>query len=88
MREEQIADAQYMAMRDYDLRGAIQEAAVAIVNGIVDGLSNTTQDSRNTPVVIRIGDRDFNGYIVNIVNNSLRAQGRKSLNRITAYGKG
>lgn len=85
---EQIADAQYMAMQDYDLRGAIQNAAVAIVNGVVDGLSNTTQDSRNTPVVIRIGDRDFNGYIVNTVNNSLRAQGRKSLNRITAYGKG
>ena len=85
---EQIADAQYMAMQDYDLRGAIQGAAVAIVNGVVDGLSNTTQDSRNTPVVIRIGDRDFNGYIVNTVNNSLRAQGRKSLNRITAYGKG
>ena len=84
---EQIADAQYMAMQDYDLRGAIQNAAVAIVNGVVDGLSNTTQDSRNTPVVIRIGDRDFNGYIVNTVNNSLRAQGRKSLNRITAYGK-
>ena len=84
---EQIADAQYMAMQDYDLRGAIQGAAVAIVNGVVDGLSNTTQDSRNTPVVIRIGDRDFNGYIVNTVNNSLRAQGRKSLNRITAYGK-
>ena len=77
-----------MAMQDYDLRGAIQNAAVAIVNGVVSGLSNTTQDSGNTPVVIRIGDRDFNGYIVNTVNNSLRAQGRKSLNRITAYGKG
>lgn len=84
---EQIADAQYMAMQDYDLRGAIQSAAVAIVNGVVDGLSSGRQDSGNTPVIIRIGDRDFNGYIVNTVNNSLRAQGRKSLNRITAYGK-
>lgn len=85
---EQIADAQYMAMQDYDLRGAIQSAAVAIVNGVVSGLSNTTQDGGNTPVIVRIGDKDFNGYIVNTVNNSLRAQGRKSLNRITAYGKG
>lgn len=85
---EQIADAQYMAMQDYDLRGAIQNAAVAIVNGVVGGLSNTSQDSGNTPVIVRIGDKDFNGYIVNTVNNSLRAQGRKSLNRITAYGKG
>lgn len=85
---EQIADAQYMAMQDYDLRGAIQSAAVAIVNGVVDGLSNNTQDSGNTPIIVRIGDKDFNGYIMNTVNNSLRAQGRKSLNRITAYGKG
>lgn len=85
---EQIADAQYMAMQDYDLRGAIQSAAVAIVNGVVDGLSNNTQDSGNTPVIVRIGDKDFNGYIVNTVNGTLRAQGRKSLNRITAYGKG
>lgn len=85
---EQIADAQYMAMQDYDLRGAIQQAAAAIVNGVVGGLSDTTQGGRNTPVIIRIGDKDFNGYIMNTVNNSLRAQGRKSLNRITAYGKG
>lgn len=85
---EQIADAQYMAMQEYDLRGAIRSAAVAIVNGVVEGLSNTSQDSGNTPVIVRIGDKDFNGYIVNTVNNSLRAQGRKSLNKITAYGKG
>lgn len=85
---EQIADAQYMAMYDYDLRGAIQSAAVAIVNGVVGGLSSGTQDSVNTPVIVRIGDKDFKGYIVNTVNGTLRAQGRKSLNRITAYGKG
>lgn len=85
---EQIAEAQYMAMQDYDLRGAIQQAAAAIVNGIVGGLNYGTQDSGNTPVIVRIGDKDFNGYIVSTVNNSLRAQGRKSLNRVTAYGKG
>ena len=79
---EQIADAQYMAMQDYDLRGAIQNAAVAIVNGIVTGLGN--QDN-NTEITVRIGDKDFNSYVVNTVNNTLRAQGRKSLRTITAY---
>lgn len=83
---EQIADAQYMAMRDYDLRGAIQEAAVAIVNGIVDGLSDTEEGNRNMPIIVQIGDKNFNGYIVNAVNSTLRAQGRKSLNTVTAYG--
>lgn len=83
---EQIADAQYMAMRDYDLRGAIQEAAVAIVNGIVDGLSETDEGNGNVPIIVQIGDKNFNGYIVNAVNNTLRAQGRKSLNTVTAYG--
>ena len=79
---EQIADAQYMAMQDYDLRGAIQDAAVAIVNGIVTGLGN--QDN-NTEITVRIGDKDFNSYVVNTVNNTLRAQGRKSLRTVTAY---
>lgn len=79
---EQIADAQYMAMQDYDLRGAIQNAAVAIVNGIVTGLGN--QDN-NTEITVRIGDKDFNSYVVNTVNTTLRAQGRKSLRTITAY---
>lgn len=83
---EQIADAQYMAMRDYDLRGAIQEAAVAIVNGIVDGLSDTDEGNGNVPIIVQIGDKNFNGYIVNAVNSTLRAQGRKSLNTVTAYG--
>lgn len=83
---EQIADAQYMAMRDYDLRGAIQEAAVAIVNGIVDGLSDTDESNGNVPIIVQIGDKNFNGYITNAVNSTLRAQGRKSLNTVTAYG--
>ena len=83
---EQIADAQYMAMRDYDLRGAIQEAAVAIVNGIVDGLSETDEGNENVPIIVQIGDKNFNGYITNAVNSTLRAQGRKSLNTVTAYG--
>ena len=82
---EQIADAQYMALNDYDLRGAIQNAAAAVVNGVVSGLKTDTQNNENTPVIIRIGDKDFNGYIVNTVNTTLRSQGRKSLNTVTAY---
>ena len=82
---EQIADAQYMAMQDYDLRGAIQQAAVAIVNGVVTGLREDAQSAENTPVVIRIGDKEFNAYIVSTVNGTLRAQGRKSLRTVTAY---
>lgn len=79
---EQIADAQYMAMQDYDLRGIIQQAAAAIVNGIVSGIGN---NENNTEIVVRIGDKDFNSYVVNTVNNTLRAQGRKSLSTVTAY---
>ena len=83
---EQIADAQYMAMRDYDLRGAIQEAAVAIVNGIVAGLSSTGDNSGRTPVIFRISDKDFIGYIETALNNSLQSQGRKTIRNVTAYG--
>ena len=83
---EQIADAQYMAMQDYDLRGAIREAAVAIVNGIVAGLSSTGDNSGRTPVIFRIGDKDFIGYIETALNNSLQSQGRKTIRNVTAYG--
>ena len=79
---EQIADAQYMAMQDYNLRGIIQDAAVAIVNGIVAGLG---RQEGNTEITVRIGDKDFNSYVVNTVNNTLRSQGRKSLRTVTAY---
>lgn len=79
---EQISDAQYMAMQDYNLRGIIQDAAVAIVNGIVAGLG---RQEGNTEITVRIGDKDFNSYVVNTVNNTLRSQGRKSLRTVTAY---
>lgn len=83
---EQIADAQYMAMQDYDLRGAIQQAAAAIVNGIVAGLSRTGDNSGRTPVIFRIGDKDFIGYIETALDNSLQSQGRKTIRNVTAYG--
>ena len=83
---EQIADAQYMAMRDYDLAGVIQNAAAAIVNGIVAGLSGGGSAGNREPIIVRIGDRDFIGYIENALNSSLQSQGRKTLRSVTAYG--
>lgn len=83
---EQISDAQYMAMRDYDLAGVIQNAAAAIVNGIVAGLSGGGSAGNREPIIVRIGDKDFIGYIENALNSSLQSQGRKTLRSVTAYG--
>ena len=79
---EQIADAQYMAMNEYDVKGEIQRATVAIVNGITNAINGA---GGATNVNVRIGDREFKNYVVQVVNNTLKAQGRKTLNTITAY---
>lgn len=79
---EQIAEAQFMAMEWYDLRGAIRDAVVAIVNGM---RTNMGGDEQNTNVTVQIGDREFKSYIVNIVNETLRTRGRQSLNDITSW---
>ena len=79
---EQIADAQYMAMNEYDVKGEIQRATVAIVNGITNAINGA---GGATSVNVRIGDREFKNYVVQVVNDTLKAQGRKSLNTITAY---
>ena len=79
---EQIADAQYMAMNEYDVKGEIQRATVAIVNGITNAINGA---GGATNVNVRIGDRAFKNYVVQVVNDTLKAQGRKSLNTITAY---
>lgn len=79
---EQIADAQYMAMNEYDVKGEIQRATVAIVNGITNAINGARGA---TSVNVRIGDREFKNYVVQVVNDTLKAQGRKSLNTITAY---
>lgn len=79
---EQIADAQYMAMNEYDVKGEIQRATVAIVNGITNAINGA---GGATSVNVRIGDREFKNYVVKVVNDTLKAQGRKSLNTITAY---
>lgn len=79
---EQIAEAQFMAMEWYDLRGAIRDAVVAIVNGMRTNAGNNEQ---NTNVVVRIGDKDFKSYVVNIVNETLRTRGRQSLNDVTSW---
>ena len=79
---EQIADAQYIAMNEYDVKGEIQRATVAIVNGITNAINGA---GGATSVNVRIGDRAFKNYVVQVVNDTLKAQGRKSLNTITAY---
>lgn len=79
---EQIADAQYMAMNEYDVKGEIQRATVAIVNGIANAINGA---GGATNVNVRIGDREFKNYVVQVVNDTLKAQGRKTLNTITAY---
>ena len=79
---EQIADAQYMAMNEYDVKGEIQRATVAIVNGITNAINGA---GGATSVNVRIGDRAFKNYVVQVVNDTLKAQGRKTLNAITAY---
>lgn len=79
---EQIADAQYMAMNEYDVKGEIQRATVAIVNGIANAINGA---GGATNVNVRIGDKAFKNYVVQVVNETLKAQGRKSLNTITAY---
>ncbi len=80
---EQIAQAQYEAMQDYDLRGTIQQAASAIVNGIVGGLSAT--DDTAPRIVVQIGEREFKTYIMTVINDTLKSQGRKTINAITSY---
>lgn len=81
---EQIADAQYMALKDYRLNETIVESASAIVNGIVGGLG-MNKSSNKTEVIVQIGEKDFKSYIVKTINETLNAKGRKNLNAVTAY---
>lgn len=83
---QQIAEAQYQGLKDYKLNETIMQASVAIVNGIVSGLKMSESSAQNNGnITVKIGERDFKSYIVKIVNETLNAQGRKSLNSITAY---
>lgn len=83
---EQIADAQYMALEKYDLDAIINRAAANIVNGIITGLRMTSNNTSGGDVIVKLGEREFKSYIVQTVNDTLRAQGRKSLDTVTAYG--
>lgn len=82
---EQIADAQFMAMNDYGLKEIINSAAAAMVNGIVTGLKMNNGSGINNSVTVKIGEKEFKSYIVDVVNSVLKAQGRKTLNTVTAY---
>lgn len=81
---EQIADAQYMALKDYRLNETITASASAIVNGIVSGI-NMNRNSDKMNIVVQIGEKDFKSYIIKTVNETLNAKGRKNLNAITSY---
>lgn len=82
---EQIADAQYMAMNDYGIKEIINSAVSSIVNGILTGLRMNFNNKENNTIIVKIGEKDFKSYIVETVNNTLKAQGRQSLNSITSY---
>lgn len=83
---EQISDAQYLALEKYDLEAIINRSAANIVNGVVTGLRMTSNNNSGGDIIVKIGERDFKSYIVQTVNDTLRAQGRKSLDTVTAYG--
>ena len=83
---EQISDAQYMALEKYDLEAIINRAAANVVNGIITGLRMTSNNNSGGDVIVKLGEREFKSYIVQTVNDTLRAQGRKSLDTVTAYG--
>lgn len=83
---EQIADAQYMAMQDYGLREIIGNAVTGIVNGLLDGLSMRGKQSTNgDAMVVKIGEKEFKGYVVDTINSTLQGKGRKSLYAVTSY---
>lgn len=81
---QQIAEAQYSAMEQYNVKETIATAAAAIVNGIVTGISRMRSDAPDS-YILRIGDKDFKAWVTEAVNQSLLAKGRKSLNTITEY---
>lgn len=81
---QQIAEAQYSAMEQYNVKETIATAAAAIVNGIVTGISRMRSDAPDS-YILRIGDKDFKAWVAEAVNQSLLAKGRKSLNTITEY---
>ena len=81
---QQIAEAQYSAMEQYNVKETIATAAAAIVNGIVTGISRMRSDAPDS-YILRIGDKDFKAWVAEAVNQSLLSKGRKSLNTITEY---
>lgn len=81
---QQIADAQYSAMEQYNVKDTISTAAAAIVNGIITGISRMRSDVPDS-YILRVGDKDFKAWVTDAVNQSLLAKGRKSLNTITEY---
>lgn len=82
---EQISEAQYEALDKYRLKEIINNAAAEIVNGIMAALTLSNKGIATPNITVRIGEKEFKSYIVQATNDTLRAQGRKSLNTVTAY---
>lgn len=83
---EQIAEAQAIGLKKFGLEDLIHNAVSAIVNGIVSGLKQgNSSQSQNSPVIVKIGDKEFRGWIVGLLNNILKSEGRQTLSEVTAY---
>ena len=80
---KQISDAEYEAMRKYDVKSAIDEAVVGIVNGIVGGL-RTSGGNGNSKIVVQIGGREMKDVVYKMVDDSLQSKGFKPLSKIGA----
>lgn len=74
---DQIADAQYYAMQNYDIKGAIDDAVVAIVNGIVSGLRGGTMQAANK-IIVQIGPKEMKDVVYKMVDDKGKSLGLKS----------
>ena len=74
---DQIADAQYSAMENYNIKGTIEEAVEAIVNGIVYGLRGGTMQAGNK-IIIQIGPKELKDVVYKMVDDKGKSLGLKS----------
>lgn len=80
---EQIAEA--VEIGQAPTVQAIQQAAVAVVNGLLSGLRLGANNTQTGAITLKIGDKAFKAYVVDTTNEVLQQQGRQSLKKITAY---
>lgn len=81
---EQIAEA--VEVGQEKTIDAIQKATLGVVNGILSGLSvGQSGSDTDKKIIVKIGEKEFNAYLLQAMNSVLNANGRKTLNTITAY---